>query len=252
MLTPPDADVALGLAGRDRCLAGDERVGEHHGAGAAGASGEVGADPAHRLGERGLVAAGGQVPRLPEVVGVEVGQAVDRDRPVVVAEQHRGADAGGMGAQVHAGGVDELGPEAEPLGGVVVAAGHHQPGAGGGDPGERLVGQPDRVDGRQRPVVDVTREHHQVDALGLHDLEQVVDVRRLVAEHALPVEGPPEMPVGGVEDAHPQTVGGGTDSLADPRRSGGPNASGSPAGGAARRSGRPGSGGWSGPARRRR
>ncbi len=89
---------------------------------------------------------------------------------------------------------------------------------GGRQPGQRLVGQPDRVDVRQRAVVDVARDHHQVDLLRLDDLEQVVDVRSLVAEHALPVEGPPEVPVGGVEDAHTATLGAGTDSAGLARR----------------------------------
>ena len=71
--------------------------------------------------------------------------------------------------------------EAEPLRGVVVAAGEHHPGAGRGEPGQGLVGQPDRVDVRQRPVVDVAGDDDQVDPLGGDDLEQVVDVRRLVA-----------------------------------------------------------------------
>ncbi len=104
------------------------------------------------------------------------------------------------------------------LGGVVVAAGEHDPGAGGGEPGEGLVGQPDRVDVRQRPVVDVAGDDDQVDPLGVDDLQQVVDVRRLVAEHALAVERPAEVPVGGVEDAHAPDLGGATDSPSHPRR----------------------------------
>ena len=148
----------------------------------------------------------GQRPRLAQRVGVEVGQAVDGDRTVVVVEQDGGADGGGVGADVDAGGVDQPGAEAEPLGGVVVAAGDHHPRAGRGQPGEGLVGQADRVDRRQRPVVDVAGDHDQVDPLALDDVEQVVDVRRLVLEHALAVEGPPEVPVGGVEDAHGTTV----------------------------------------------
>ena len=62
----------------------------------------------------------------------------------------------------------------------MVAAGEHHQGAGRGEPGQGLVGQPDRVDVRQRPVVDVAGDDDQVDPLGGDDLEQVVDVRRLV------------------------------------------------------------------------
>ena len=51
-----------------------------------------------------------------EHVGLEVGDAVDRDRAVLVVEQHRLVDAAGVGAQVHAGEVDETRVEAEARG----------------------------------------------------------------------------------------------------------------------------------------
>ena len=50
-----------------------------------------------------MVRAGGQLPGAGEHVGLEVGDAVDRDRAVLVVEQHRLVDAAGVGAQVHAG-----------------------------------------------------------------------------------------------------------------------------------------------------
>ena len=104
------------------------------------------------------------------------------------------------------------------LRGVVVAAGEHDPGPGRGQPGQGLVGEPDGVDVGQRPVVDVAGDDDEVDPLGVDDLEQVVDVGRLVREHPLPVERPAEVPVGGVEDAHASNLGGATDSPAHPRR----------------------------------
>ena len=79
---------------------------------------------------------------------------------------------------------------------------------------ERLVGQRDRVDGGQRPVVDVAGHDHQVDALGLDGLDQVVDVRRLRGEEVLAVERPAQVPVGGVQDAHAFTLGEGADRTA--------------------------------------
>ena len=85
---------------------------------------------------------------------------------------------------------------------VVITSGNHDLCGGRGQAGEGLVGEVDRVDVRQCPVVDVAGDDDQVDPLGGDDLEQVVDVRRLVAEHALPVERPAEVPVGRVEDAH--------------------------------------------------
>ncbi len=164
------------------------------------------------------MAALGQPPRLAHGLGIEVGQAVDGDGAVLVLQQDGGADTGGVGAQVHARGVDQAGTEAEAARGVVVAAGDDHARAGDGQPGEGLVGQRHGIDGRQRAVVDVAGEQHHVDALSLDDLEQVVDVRRLVAQHPLTVERPAEVPVGGVEETHATTVGGAADNGVDPRR----------------------------------
>ena len=67
------------------------------------------------------------------------------------------------------------------------------------------------VDRRQRPVVDVAGDDHQVDLLGLHDLQHVVDVGSLGAEHPDTVERPSQVPVGGVQDAHATTLVGHAD-----------------------------------------
>lgn len=211
-----DTDVALGL----RWLgAGDEGVGDHdrpH----ARPTREVASYAAHRLAERGLVGARGQPPRGEQCRRVEPRQWVERHRSVLVLEQHRGAHPGQVRAHVDPRTVEQPRPEPEATGRVVVAARHDDAGAGGGEPGEGLVGQPDRVDLGQRPVVDVARHDHDVDALGLHDLDQVVHERRLVAEESFPVEGPAQVPVGGVEDAHTTNLGVTTDKATDPRRRG--------------------------------
>ena len=210
-----DADVALGLAGGG---AGDEGVREDHRARGRRAGGEVAAHAGHRLRQRGLVAAVAEPPRLEQRGRVEVGEGVDRDVAVLVAEQDGSADRGRVGAHEDACGVHQAGAEAEALGAVVVAAAHHDPRARGGQPGEGLVGEGDGVDVGEGPVVDVARDDHDVDPLGLHDLEQVVHERRLVPEQSLAVEGPPQVPVGGVEDAHTTNLGGRTDSAGPPRR----------------------------------
>ena len=80
---------------------------------APGRGGEVGVDPAHRRARappRGCGPAGAH--GCADRVGLEVGDAVDRDRAVRVLEQHRGADVLPAGAQVHPGGVGEPGVEA--------------------------------------------------------------------------------------------------------------------------------------------
>ena len=201
-------DVALALAGQS---ARDERVRQHDRPGARRAGGEVGADAVHRRRHHGLVGAGRQVPGAGEDVGLEVGDAVDGDRAVLVVEQHGLVDATGVGAQVDPGEVDQPGVEAEAAAGVVVARGDHHPCSGGAQPVKGLVGQLDGVDGGQCPVVDVAGHDHEIDLLGLDRLDQVVDVRRLRGEEVLAVERPAQVPVGGVQDAHASTLGVGAD-----------------------------------------
>ena len=61
-----------------------------------------------------------------------------------------------------------------------------------------------------------------VDPLGPHGLDQVVEEARLGTQQVLAVEGPPEEPVGGVEQAHTRTVFPGLDRT--PTTRGGPAA----------------------------
>ncbi len=69
--------------------------------------------------------------------------------------------------------------------------------------------------GRDGPVVDVTAHHQGVDALVAHHLDQELDERGLGVELGLPVEGPAEMPVAGVEEPHAPTLETGCDSHGD-------------------------------------
>ena len=79
-------------------------------------------DALDRRRQHGVVRPRRQPPRLGEHVGLEVGDAVDGDRTVLVLEQHGLVEAAGIGAQVHTGEVDQAGVEAEAAAGVVVAA----------------------------------------------------------------------------------------------------------------------------------
>ena len=208
-----DADVALRVTGQP---ARNERMREHDRT--RRPRGQVGPDASHRLGERGLVGADGKLPRLVQRLRVEVGDAVHGDRPVGVLQEHGRPDWRSVGADVDTGSVEEPGPEAEPVRGVVVARDEHDPGTRRSQPRERLVGQPDGVDVGQRAVVDVTRDDHEVDGLGGDDLEQVVDVRRLVLEHAHAMERASQVPVGGVEDPHRSNLGSSAYTASIPRR----------------------------------
>jgi len=165
----------------------------------------VGPDAARRLAEHRLVAALAWPFRLrrrdPEG-GLQVGHAVDGDGAVLVGQQHRVGERGGPGPQVHAGGVDERAVDAEPPGGVVVAADQDHPGAGRAQPGERFLVQRDRVHRRDRPVVDVAGHEHGVHPLGGCRLDEVVEERSLRLPQVGPVERPPEVPVRGMQEPH--------------------------------------------------
>ena len=163
--------------------AGDEGVGQHH---------RPGARRPRRPGRRGPGASPrssaascerpGEPPRLAAARRGRGRGCRDGDRAVLVLQQDRACRPTEASVRMKTpGGVDQPGAEAEPLGGVVVAAGQHDLGAGGGEPGQRLVGQPDGVDvgaarGRRRRPATTTRSTRS----GLDHLEQVVDVRRLV------------------------------------------------------------------------
>ena len=88
------------------------------------------------------------------------------------------------------------------LGRVVVAAGQDHLGTRGAQAHQRVVQQGHRVDGGQRPVVDIAGHQHDVDPLGRHDLDQVVQEASLGIVQPDPVEGPPQVPVRGVDQPH--------------------------------------------------
>ncbi len=202
-----DPDVALALADLP---AGDPGVREHDGAG--GARGQVGPDGRHRGAEHGGVAALLDAEDAPDGLRLEVGQPVDRHLPVLVGQQHRRPDVLRPGADVHAGVVDQPGGDAEPGGRVVVAARDDDPRPRVAQPEERVVVQRHGLDRRHGAVVDVTGDQHDVDPLLAHGRHQVVQEGGLRRPQVGPVQGPAEVPVGGVEQAHERTVGRPSDS----------------------------------------
>jgi hypothetical protein len=84
---------------------------------------------------------------------------------------------------------------------VVAGDDHHR--AELAQPGQRLVREPDRLDGRQRAVVEVPRDEDRVHRVLARDVREMVDRRRLGVEQRLPVEGAAQVPVRGVQQAHP-------------------------------------------------
>jgi hypothetical protein len=190
-----DGEVALALGGLGP---GDEGVRHDHGTGAGRPPGEVGADAGHRRAEDGGVAALHHVQLGADGVGLEVRDRVERES----ADKDGLAAARGLRAQVQPRAREQRGAEAQ-AGGRVVVARDDDDGRHGGQARERLVGQGDRVHGRKRPVVEVARDDDRVDGGRPRELHEPLDPRRLGVQQARAVEGAAEVPVGGVQDAHP-------------------------------------------------
>ena len=199
---PADADVALAVAHPGGCRAGDERMGHGDHAGGGRPVREVGADCGHRRGEHGLVERGIGAQVRPRELGLEVGEGIDGDVTVLVGQDDRMARPGGVGAEMHAGGGDETGTEAEAAGRIVVAADEHHRHPRRGDAPERVAEQFDRLDRGDGPVVQVAAHHHRADGLIAHHVDEEVDERGLRLELRLAVQRAAEMPVAGVEDPH--------------------------------------------------
>ncbi len=202
---PADRDVALGFAGRSP---GDPPVGHDHPA--AHASGvRVGLDAADRVAEHPRVPLEVMGKLAADRVGFGVGHTVDGHRPVRVLQQDRPGQRADPGAQVHAGLVEQAAAEAEPAGGVVIAADQHDPGPGAVQPEQGFLTHLDGVHRGHGPVVDIPRDQHHVHLLGTDGIDQVVKKRGLRRAQIGPVQRPAQVPVGRVQHEHgPEHSGG--------------------------------------------
>src|SRR6478735_6119546 len=205
-----DHDRALRVA---RLGAGHERVREDDRAHPRPV-GEVGADAVARGADDGLVRSGERLAATGQrdagVVGVEVGDAVDRGPDAVAAlEQDRQVELAEVGDHADAL-AEEARAVAEADRGVVVSRGDDERGDGR-EPREGPLEQLDRLDGRDAAVVHVAGHEHRVDrdAVGrvLDELAEALQDSRLRLVEVDAVERPPEVPVGGVEQPHATTVG---------------------------------------------
>jgi hypothetical protein len=81
-------------------------------------------------------------------------------------KEHRLLQLVEAGAQMHAAALEQPGGEAEPDGGVVVAAGQDDLGAGPGEADQGIVQEADDVDaGQSALIVDVPGDEHDVDGV---------------------------------------------------------------------------------------
>src|SRR5262249_14705639 len=102
---------------------------------------------------------------------------------------------------------EELRPEAEPLGRIVVAADRNDRHAElPGHPPEKIREQLHRLDRRHRSVVDVAGQDQRVRALVVADRDQLVEGVALIVEERDLAESLAQVPVGGVNDPHAPTL----------------------------------------------
>ena len=160
---------------------------DHPAAHAAGV--RIGPDPLDRVAEHPRVASFAVTGKLgADGVGLQVGHAVDGYRSVRVLQQDRPGQFGDLGAQVHAGLIQQGAAEAEPTGGVVIAADQHDPGPGVVQPEQRVLAHLDRVHRGHGPVVDVPRDQHHVHPLRADRGNEVVKERGLRRAQIGPVQ----------------------------------------------------------------
>ncbi len=109
--TDADVTLAVGRAGCGHTC--HEGVREDHHARVGRAGGDVGPDRLHGGGEDGLVAGRRGTEHRPGELGLEVGERVDGHGTVAIGHDDGLGHTRQVGAQVHAGGGDELGAEPE-------------------------------------------------------------------------------------------------------------------------------------------
>ena len=158
------------------------------------------AEPAGGVGRFGAVGVVEAAEDRPCERGLKVRHRVDgHGRPAVVGVQpERPGAPGDIATDGHAGMLEELVGHRHASGRVVVAGDGDDLGAGVMQPHQGLVEKGDGVGGRDGPVVQVTRDHDEVHLGVFGQCDQPVDGLALLGQQRLTVEGPPQVPVGGV------------------------------------------------------
>lgn len=85
----------------------------------------------------------------------------------------------------------------------MVTASENNLGACVDQPGQRVGEHTHGVRGRQRPVVDIARHEDGLDPLRADQIDEEFDELHLGTKQPHLVERAPQVPVGGVNDAHP-------------------------------------------------
>jgi len=139
---------------------------------------------------------------VPQHRGFGVGQGVERDLAVGVAQDHRRDVRGDGAAHGQAGLGQEAGAESEAVGAVVVAGNEdHRHVLPDHDAGDGVVEQAHGLGRRDGAVVDVPGDEHGVGFLGVDQRDELVEDLGLVFEQRHAVIDAAEVPVGGMQDS---------------------------------------------------
>ena len=141
---------------------------------------------------------------LAHQIRLQVGDRVDQGPLVLPAQLDRRPNGQGIGGHRQAG-VQQAREGTQAHGAVVVARREHH-GRPRAQRDERAAQAPHRIDGGHRAVVHVARHHDRVDAALLHEADQPVEEGVGAGGQVLPVQGAPQVPVGGVQDQHGTSV----------------------------------------------
>ncbi len=133
--------------------------------------------------------------------GFQIRDGIDAYRAVRVLDDEGAGHRGRVGADADPR-IEQAGLVPEAPGGVMVAADHHDPGAGVAQPRERVVEQLQGPHRRDRPVMHITGDEDEFDPLAADDVHEVVDERALGGKQVMAVQRAAEVPVGGVQGQH--------------------------------------------------
>ena len=133
---------------------------------------------------------------------LQIGQCVDRDRSGVVGQHDRLADPGDRGSQMQTPGGQEVGERAESRSRIVIAGRGDDDRPGRPDPLERPGRDLNRFCRGHGAVVDVAGHDDCVDLVLGHQIGERGQHELLVRQQVLPVEGPADVPVRGVQQSH--------------------------------------------------
>ena len=120
--------------------------------------------------------------------GFQIGQSIERDLAVGVAQHHGGGAVPGIGPQMDARSPDEPGADPEPAGRVVIAGDHDGRHTDVREPVQHVIEQLDGRERRDGPVVHITRDQDGVNIAFPYCRHQMVEIRGLRVEHRDAVE----------------------------------------------------------------